>query len=232
MSIERNIIVTSAMKKVERLMIVLNLLGVKKADELVADFLNNLTEEELLALSDPVCRVSIVEAIRDSMEWDKKEDRPSFAELLADCNQDGGVSRFFTEENFPLEEYGKDEENETEVRVFRSYKPLSNLESFAGLHTTGFRACGPRRSMEYIAKHQELQLSAPIIVTTSWVDPESGKMQVPVFCAESEKRCLQVVNFDLAHREYRHWLVLFRKRSHDAPYAEYRMKFGELLPRN
>ena len=231
MSIEKEMIVQSTMKKIERLMIDLNLLGVRKADKLVAGFLNELTGEEIMVLTDRARRVSIVETIRERMGWSKRENIPPFAELLAACNQDGGVSKFFTEENFPLEECEKNEEYETEVRVFRSFKPLSDLGSFNLLQMAGFRACGPRRAMEYIAEHQDIQLSAPIIVTTSWMDPESGKTQVPVFCAESEKRCLQVVNFELAHREYRHWLVLFRKTSYDPPYAEYRMKFGQLLPR-
>jgi len=132
----------------------------------------------------------------------------TFRELLDACGQ-GEIDSCFNDDNFPLEPHlpGDDEWEVYEHRFpFAVHMDLGN---FSSLERAGFRLCGPRRAMEFVAAHPELQLDHPIVVTAYYC--ELGGLYMPVFSAKDGKRVLTfgAVGSDFSPRFG--WLLLCRK---------------------
>jgi hypothetical protein len=131
----------------------------------------------------------------------------TFQSLLAACQQDG-VHPDFIEEHFPLEPVAPDED-EWEVYEHRFEETMNGEEAFRRLEGLGYRFCGVRRAMEFIA---DLRLNHPLIVTVRWQDPCDHYWYVPVFDQGGVERVLDLrflANGFEPH--YCRWLVL-RKR--------------------
>lgn len=134
----------------------------------------------------------------------------SFADLLSACKQNW-VNDNFNEKNFPLEPVA-DDESEWEVYEYHFNKTVNGLDAFKKLEELGYRLCGPRRAMEYIANgHLDIQLDHPLIVTASWGD-SVGFWCAPLFFRDYGKRDLRLCRLGRGFDPFCGWLVL-RKRS-------------------
>ncbi|PIT88553.1 MAG: hypothetical protein COU29_02115 [Candidatus Magasanikbacteria bacterium CG10_big_fil_rev_8_21_14_0_10_36_32] len=91
----------------------------------------------------------------------------SFADLLAICKQTSCHNINFNEKNFPLEPID-DGEDEWEVCEFHFDKNIKETSALIKLTKNGYRLCGPRRAMEFIANNPNIQFNHPLILTTCW----------------------------------------------------------------
>lgn len=131
--------------------------------------------------------------------------------LLAACQQDE-VDPDFNEANFPLEPVAPDEA-EWEVYEHHFLRTVRGRMAFRGIERLGYRYCGPRRAMEFVAAHPDLQLDHPLVVTARWQDLD-GNWYAPVFYRDDDERDLRLgfLAYDFGPRYARYgWLVL-RKR--------------------
>jgi len=132
--------------------------------------------------------------------------------LLAACRQ-VWVDPDFNEENFPLEPVAPDED-EWEVHERHFEKKVFGEKTFRRLEEMGYRLCGPRWAMQYIAEHPDLQLNHPLIATARWWHPCGfwcapifGGGHVPVF-----ERNLVLLSLARRFGPRGGWLVLRRKQ--------------------
>jgi len=86
--------------------------------------------------------------------------------LIAACRQTW-VSSGFNEEHFPLESVAPDEAD-WEVYEHHFDQPIEGEEAFRRLEEMGYRLCGPRRAMEFIVAHPDIQLDHPLVITARW----------------------------------------------------------------
>lgn len=221
--------IESAKVKIFRLVSALQDRGLTKEAEEVLDLFKALDEKELLTLADPLSHAALMEVLRNEAKPAAKTSSPSFAELLFACDQSGGIDGRFNERNFPLEAEETNRKN-WEVRAFRFHRPTNGSRTFDILRASGFRYCGPMRAMQYIANHPDMQLLNPIAVTAFCRD-EEGEQYVPVFYNDSGKRCVNCEPLDDGYSSEYLWLILCDTKFLSAAYAEYRMSYGELLPR-
>lgn len=148
----------------------------------------------------------------------KKTVGKSFKDLLAACKQTW-VDPRFNADNFPLEPV-VDDEDEWEVRqyVFEwAGMRQGNLRSFFNeLACLGYRLCGVRRAMEYIADgHLNAQLTHKFLIPVSWLDSETRYWFIPLLCNDScsGSRILELCELDCRYTQSSNvvFLVLQRK---------------------
>lgn len=136
----------------------------------------------------------------------------SFADFLAACKQSSvnEICGGFTEENFPLEPVA-DDENEWKVCEHCFLKEINGFDAFRQLEEDpGYRFCGPRRAMEYVAEHPDGQLNYSLIVTTR-VNLNACVCYVPIFHRTNDQRGLDIFKLDADFGPSYSWLVLKRK---------------------
>lgn len=131
-------------------------------------------------------------------------------ELLYRCGQDS-VHSDFNYVNFPLEETTVLDEAEWEPCEHNFSEVMRGRVAFQELEKSGYRLCGPRRAMEFIAAHSELQRDHEVVITTRWKD-QDGIWYVPVFDFVDGKRIavLSALSNDFTSRCG--WIVLRRKQ--------------------
>ena len=117
----------------------------------------------------------------------------SFTDLLVACKQ-SWFNSDFNENNFPLESISSDE-LDWEVHEYRFDRTVNGLDAFKKLKKLGYRLCGPRRAMEYIAKNPDIQLNHPLITTVHW-EFSKGFWCAPVFNRNYDKRYLNFYGLD------------------------------------
>lgn len=132
----------------------------------------------------------------------------SFADLIGACQQKM-INPNFTEENFPLEPVLPDE-NAWEPHEYGFNSWVQGEDALAIAQKSGYRLCGPRRAMEYIANgRQNNQLKNPIIVTTQWKN--INDLMVPIFNNGDGKRIVNVISLSYHFPPNFKWLVLRKK---------------------
>lgn len=136
----------------------------------------------------------------------------SFKELLATCKQHE-TNPDFNENNFPLEPVD-DDEDEWEVYEYHFDHQVNGFEAFYEFLNLGYRLCGPRRAMEYIANHLDDQLDHPLIVTTRYRHA-SGVWAVPLldryWSPPEFHRWLSAYKLNSDYHSHYGWLVLRKK---------------------
>lgn len=153
----------------------------------------------------------------------------SFAELLAACKQNW-VHDDFTEEHFPLEPVAPDEAD-WEVYEHHFDREISGLRVFAELENRGYRLCGPRRAMEFVAENQDIQLDHPLIIPTCWKSHDGNIWHVPLFGKRYPiSGGCDLILCNLGHH-YRPGFVLFHDFDPDHGWLVLRRKPGQNLPR-
>lgn len=125
----------------------------------------------------------IAEALGAGRVTEEQLRRAIFQSLLAACRQDL-VEPEFTEKHYPLEPVAPDEDK-WEVVEHKFDGKMKGEDAFTELRAMGYRLCGPRRAMEFIAAHPDLQLDHPLMVTARWQDPKDGWC-APVFSRARE----------------------------------------------
>ncbi len=155
-------------------------------------------------------RMQMVEMICDRQD-NKGLGIFAFADLLAACKQNGYVNSDFNKENFPLEPVASDE-SEWEVYEHHFDETVNGMDAFKKLEELGYRLCGPRRAMEYVANgHLDVQLDHSLIVTARWQN-SSGVWCAPIFRRHYDERRLSLCGIGGGFDPSYGWLVL-RKRS-------------------
>jgi hypothetical protein len=132
----------------------------------------------------------------------------TFRDLLAACRQDW-VSPDFNGANYPLEPTDPDEA-EWEVYEYHFSETANGEDAFKNLEKLGYRLCGVRRAMEFIAAYPDLQLDHPLVITARWQDPR-GYWCAPFADRGVGKRRLDLVYLARGFDPRYGWLVL-RKR--------------------
>ncbi|MBI5071898.1 hypothetical protein HZB93_03350 [Candidatus Falkowbacteria bacterium] len=120
----------------------------------------------------------IVEALNTGRVTEEQLRRALFQSLLAACQQNL-VKPDFNGEHYPLEPVTLDE-HEWEVAEYHFKDVISDERAFAKLKAMGYRLCGVRRAMEFIAVHPDLQLDHPLVVTARWQSSDDHRY-VPIF---------------------------------------------------
>ena len=146
-----------------------------------------LLRDIAVALDDPQLSEEQVRAMHPLFY--KKKTAKTFSDLLADCRQ-SRVNPHFNEENFPLEPVAPDEAD-WEVYEHHFEETVTGEEAFRRLEEMGYRLCGPRRAMEFIAAHPDLQLDRSVIVTARWLDSDGGWC-APIFYRHDGRRGLNL----------------------------------------
>jgi hypothetical protein len=140
--------------------------------------------------------------------WLRKQ--PTWQSLLTACKQ-ARVHSDFTEAHFPLEPMPADED-EWEVHQHRFSEVVIGEDAFRQLENLGYRHCGVRRAMQFVAKCPNLQWDHPLVVTTRWHRSIGNDWCVPVL-RRGAGYCLDL-NWlgGTFGREY-WWLVLRKRQS-------------------
>ncbi len=137
--------------------------------------------------------------------------KATFQSLLAACRQDW-VHPDFEEKNFPLETVA-DDEDEWEVHEHHFQSAICGkiaFEEFKAMGPLGFRLCGVRRAIEFIAAHPDLQLDHPLIVTTLGLNRGSHRC-APVFDRGDGKRKVYLNSLTGDFGPRCGWLVLHKR---------------------
>lgn len=151
----------------------------------------------------------IAEALDTGRVTEEHLRRAIFQSLLAACQQNL-VKPDFNEEHYPLEPVTLDE-HDWEVAEYHFKDVISDEQAFAELKAMGYRFCGVRRAMEFIAVHPDLQLDHPLVVTARWQSPD-GHWYVPIFHRAREVgRYLYLDDLPRDFDPNFGWLVLRRK---------------------
>lgn len=158
----------------------------------------------------------LADAIADLIVGVKKKLLPrSFADLLVACKQ---YHNSINEKKFPLEPVSP-EEDDWEVYEHHYTSNVNGTGFLNDIEKLGYRPCGLRRAMEYIADgHQDDQLDHPIVVTTA-VEHRDMYNQfrgwiVPIFTEEAGGRrslISGVIGLDSCFKPGDVWLVLRKK---------------------
>jgi hypothetical protein len=137
-----------------------------------------------------------------------RSDDFSFSDLLGACRQKM-INPNFTEENFPSEPVLPDE-NKWEPYEYGFNSWVQGEDALAIAQKSGYRLCGPRRAMEYIANgRQNNQLKNPIIITAQWKN--INDLMVPVFNSGNGERVINVISLSYHFPPNFKWLVLRKK---------------------
>jgi hypothetical protein len=129
-----------------------------------------------------------------------------FRSLLAACRQDE-VGHYFNSDCFPVEPLASDEEEWVEcLYVFPG--DVVGMQALQDLRKLGYRPCGVRRAMKYLARNPGLQDRNPIVLTS--VGTDELEYCLPVFCRDwrHAKRCILLNNVDCTFGTDYRWLVL------------------------
>lgn len=146
----------------------------------------------------------------ESASGDKPVARRLFTELLVACKQKH-VNHNFTEAHFPLGSVATDE-SEYEVYEYHFPKPINGLVARGELVKLGYRVCGLRRALEFVAEHPDIQLDHGLIVTVRWLHPD-GDWCSPLFGSDSNERKLMLYSLDCDLYPACGWLVLRKKQN-------------------
>jgi hypothetical protein len=141
--------------------------------------------------------------------------------LLDDCRQNR-VDPDFTEANFPLERIASDE-HKWEVYVYHFPKMVWGEDVLPQLEKLGYRPCGVRRAMQFVAENRYLQLNEDLVVTGRWRARDGSWF--PIFrLSLDHDRLLSVIklghgfNPSVFHpNENRGWLVQRLRRKPSKP---------------
>jgi hypothetical protein len=163
-----------------------------------------LLRDIAVALDDPQLSEEQVRAMHP-LFYNKKA---TFQSLLAACRQDW-VSSDFNETNFPLEPVSPDED-EWEVVEYHFGRLVTGEEAFSELEKMGYRLCGPRRAMEFVAVHPDIQGDHPLVVTARW-QSSSGYWCAPVFYLDVVKRKAYLEYLGHVLNPSHGWLVLHKR---------------------
>ena len=178
--------------------------------EHMSGFLNLSNDDCQWAITNPKEAIALfVAAIQRRM-------KNSFTDLLSACKQ-VWVNDNFNENNFPLEPAAPDE-SEYEVYEHHFDKTVKGMDVFKKLEDIGYRLCGPRRAMGYIANgHLNDQLAHPLIITARGQgSTDYWYAYAPVFEIFDGNYggcCLVLVSLDRDFDPFYGWLVLRKKQS-------------------
>jgi hypothetical protein len=153
---------------------------------------------------------ALARVLKEALAPPVKAIAKTWRELFDACRQDY-CNKYFNEKNFPLEPVAADE-GEWEVYEHHFLEVVTGEVAFRRLEEMGYRLCGPRRAMEYIAEHLELQLDHLIVVTALW-PLGCGDWAVPVFSGPSGRRDMSLSGLDDKFNPLHGWLVLRRKQT-------------------
>jgi hypothetical protein len=130
-----------------------------------------------------------------------------FRSLLAACRQDE-VSTNFNSDCFPVEPLASDEEEWVEC-LYGFAEDVVGLRALQDMLKLGYRPCGVRRAMKYLAQNPGLQDKNHIVVTSVGKDNEYENC-LPVFSRDRRyaKRCVLLNSVECTYGTTYRWLVL------------------------